>query len=336
MLWLIAAGSVALLGVAIYLWWWVPKWQMRSVMEENPKARADIEDNFRKTVGQGLAGLLVLFGAGLGAGIAYYGTFQTLQANEEQVRRSQQAARDLLISNQVSKGFEQFGSDNVRVRLGGIYALGGVMNTSEQYYRPVLEALCTFVRDGTRTATGQGPPASEIQAALTVIASRKATETDVPDLATAHVPKAELSGAHLSAADLKAANLSDANLSGADLSSAKLNLANLSGANLSAANLVNALLFRANLSRADLAVANLGRAYLGGADLSGANLSDANLNHAGLAMANLRGANLVQANLSGAVLNNANLREAGISQAQLDQACGTDVKLNPGLTIKPC
>src|SRR6202035_5811098 len=99
--------------------------------------RADIEDNFRKTVGQALGGIAVL----IGAGIAYYGTQQTLHVNEDGARSGQQAARDLLISNQVAKGFEQLGSDKVVVRLGGIYALEGVMNTSEQYHRPGLEAL---------------------------------------------------------------------------------------------------------------------------------------------------------------------------------------------------
>jgi hypothetical protein len=49
----------------------------------------------------------------------------------------QQAAHDLLISNQVSKGFEQLAGEKLAVRLGGIYALEGVMNTSEQYHGPV-------------------------------------------------------------------------------------------------------------------------------------------------------------------------------------------------------
>ena len=33
-----------------------------------------------------------------------------------------------------------------RGRLGGLYALEGVMNTSSDYHQPVLEALCAFVR----------------------------------------------------------------------------------------------------------------------------------------------------------------------------------------------
>ena len=56
-----------------------------------------------------------------------------------------------MISNQVSKGFEQLGNkDAVVVRLGGIYALEGVMNNSDQYHQAVLEALSAFVRDGTK------------------------------------------------------------------------------------------------------------------------------------------------------------------------------------------
>jgi hypothetical protein len=49
----------------------------------------------------------------------------------------------LLISQQVSKGFQDLGNkDAIMVRLGGIYGLEGVMSTSEQYHQPVLEALC--------------------------------------------------------------------------------------------------------------------------------------------------------------------------------------------------
>jgi hypothetical protein len=42
------------------------------------------------------------------------------------------------------------------------------------------------------------------------------------------------------------------------------------------------------------------------------------------------------ASLRGANLTRADLRGARITQTQLDEAYGTDVKLDPGLTIKPC
>ncbi|MGA8198264.1 MAG: pentapeptide repeat-containing protein [Acetobacteraceae bacterium] len=206
----------------------------------DPKARADTEDNFRKTVGQALGGAAVL----IGAGAAYL-----------QFTQQQQASRDLLISNQVSKGFEQLAGKETTMRLGGIYALEGVMNTSKQYSVPVLEALCAFVRDGTKTHTGEeDPPATDIQAALTVIDRRKEVPARV-NLSGAQVPKAnllraDLSGANLGGADLTGAILSGANLNRADLTRAHLNGADLTGAHLSGADLRGAYPPQVQLDRA--------------------------------------------------------------------------------------
>jgi hypothetical protein len=87
-----------------------------SLKIRDPKARADVEDNFRKTVGQLLGGAAGL----LGVAVAY---LQFLQ--------QQQASRDLAINNQIARGFEQLGSEKEMIRAGGIYALLGVMNTSK-------------------------------------------------------------------------------------------------------------------------------------------------------------------------------------------------------------
>jgi uncharacterized protein YjbI with pentapeptide repeats len=374
-----ALAAAVLLGVW-WLWWRLPKRQVDRLRLtiRDPKARADIEDNLRKTIGQLIGGAAVVIGAGL----AYLQFTQQQQASQQQFLQQQQASRDLLISNQVAKGFEQLGSGKVVVRLGGIYALEGVMNNSEQYHKPVLEALSAFVRNGTSTETGDEPPAADIQAALLVIGRRAAIGTGSPDLSHAHIPKADLKhtdlrdanlsgtilrGAELSHTNLRHANLIDANLSGANLSGASLTVAtslnnptvtpglmlfdmsgdpadlsdatlfnaDLSGANLSNANLSRANL-SANLTKADLLNANLSNADLANANLSNANLSIANLSGADLRGANLSGANLKGADLRGANLTVANLSGATVTQAQFDQACGTYVKLDPGLTIKPC
>jgi uncharacterized protein YjbI with pentapeptide repeats len=346
--WLLAgAVAVVVLG-AWWLWWRLPKRQVDRLRLtiRDPKARADVEDNFRKTISQLLAGVAVL----LGAALAYLQFTQQQRASQEQfseqqraaqeqftqqqktaqqqLSEQQQASRELLVSNQVSKGFEQLGSDKLVVRLGGIYALEGVMNTSEQYHQPVLEALCAFVRDNTRRDNtrkekSEVPPTTEIQAALTVIGRRKIIGPEQPlNLSNAHIPYAQLNGAHLSGANLKSTNLSGANLSGAflhdaHLSGAFLRYANLSGADLSDAHLITSY---SNLSGANLSGANLSGATLDGANLSGAHLRNANLD----------GATLDGANLSGADLSGA----ANITQVQLNGACGTAAKLDPGLTIK--
>jgi hypothetical protein len=121
-------------------------------------------------------------------------------------------------ASRFSKGFEQLGSDKIVVRLGGIYALEGVMNTSEQYHQPVLEALCAFVRDGTKADTDQ-PPATDIQAAITVI-GRRAAGTGVVDFTGSHIAKADLRFVNLSGANLSGANLSGTNVSQSQLDNA--------------------------------------------------------------------------------------------------------------------
>jgi hypothetical protein len=260
--WLVGISIVAVIFiVGALLWWFFPKWQMQSVTTDDPKAQADIEDNFRKTVGQALGGIAQGFG-GIAVLIGAVVAYQTLRVNEDQSRLSQQASHDLLISQQVARGFDQLGSDKMVLRLGGIYALEGVMHGSEQYRGPVLEALCAYVRDRTKTLGGEDPPATDIQAALTVIARRKPTVWSI-DLTSVHIPKANLLGADLSGAQMQLANLTGANLFNASLNNAYLSGIRLNGAKLALANLENADLSGASLLDVDLS----------GADLTGANLS---------------------------------------------------------------
>src|SRR5947209_5303163 len=42
--------ALVLLVTIWWLWWRLPKRQMKSITAGDPKARADIEDNFRKTI----------------------------------------------------------------------------------------------------------------------------------------------------------------------------------------------------------------------------------------------------------------------------------------------
>jgi uncharacterized protein YjbI with pentapeptide repeats len=354
-----------------WLWWRLPKRQMDrlALKIRDPKARADVEDNLRKTVGQALGGAAVL----VGAGSALFQFLHQQQAAQQQQRVAQEqflaqqrSAHDVLISNQVSKGFELLASKQLTMRLGGIYALEAVMNGSEQYRLPVLETLCAFVRDQTFTIEKNldQPPklATDVQAVLTVIGRRAKGPGEI-GLKNAKIPNARLNHADLAGADLNGANLRGAellesNLTGAnlvqtdltnaalsdtDLTGAFLIGTDLTGANLSGANLTGvsvrlggSQIPRAgplNLTGADLTRANLTDADLTGADLTGANLTGTNLTSADLTGANLTGTNLTGADLTGANLAKSHFQ---VKQAQLDGACGKDAKLPAGLTLKPC
>jgi uncharacterized protein YjbI with pentapeptide repeats len=330
----LAVLASLLLAIVWWLWWRLPKREVArlSLKIRDPKARTEIEDNFRKTVGQALGGAAVL----IGAFSAYWQFSEQQRTSYLQFSQQQRASYDLLISNQVSKGFEQLGNkDAIFIRLGGIYALEGVMNNSEQYNRPVLEALTAFIRADTRAETTipQGPKPlglpTDIQAALTVIGRRSAN-------VSAHLNEVDLinlSRANLLGADLTHANLANANLDHANLIDARLSDAHLDHAHLFEANLTGADLIDAHLTDTNLDSARLYNANLTGTDLTGANLSYANLTYAHLTTANLTDANLTRADLTDADLTGARVD----GQEQLDRACGSRVVGLPApLTVKPC
>jgi hypothetical protein len=308
-------AALLLWGMIWWFWWQMPK-QVRRLDIHDAKARADVEDAFRKTIGQALGGAAVL----IGAGAAYLQFMQQQQASREQL----QAAHDLLISQQVAKGFEQLGSDRMVVRLGGIYALEGATNSSTQYHQPILEALCAYVRENTKTHVGEDAPVPDIQAALTVIVRRVRGNGGV-NLAFAHIPKADLRangfkgadfiGADLRGADLRGVHMSDDDLSWADIHGADLRGAHLSGVNLSNAKLVNADLTGAYLrglgpppSDGEPPSNRTPRLYDNTDDLS----------------------------FGDAILSGADLTGATVTQAQLNGLCGTEAKLPAGLTLEPC
>jgi hypothetical protein len=288
-----------------WFWWRFPKSQVsrQKLQIRDPKARADVEDNIRKSISQLLGGAAVLFGAWL----TYTQTQKTWETSHEQLisqqrqtQKTLRASHDQLINQQVSKGFEQLGSNQIFVRLGGIYSLEYVMNNSKEYHQRALEALCAFVRDSSKTSKN-AEPGTDVQAALTVIGRRVAGE-GVVDLTGAYIPKVRLVDVDLTDADLSNADFSNADLRGSKLSSAKL--------------------IGTRLNYADLSGASLSDAKLHGAELTGAHLEGADLN----------GAKLVNADLS-----NADVSNAFVSQAQLDKACGDkETKLPIGFLIKPC
>jgi hypothetical protein len=141
-------------------------------------------------------------------------------------------------------------------------------------------------------------------------------------------------------ADLRGADLRNAKLSGVNLTGVRLFGVDLTGANLSGANFTDAELDNAKLSGTNLTGANLSGVELIGTNLTGAKLVGANLSGARLAGANLTGVALINVKLNGADLTDAKLEGANLSrvtQTQLDEACGTNAKLPPGLTLnKPC
>lgn len=342
-LWLerLVAGfsAVGLLVVLPFLWWLnvTPIQQQEGIL--------DVKDFFelQNQAIQSVITSIQIFATVFG-GIAilfnvYYGARRAKALEKNAIaatdnafaaNKNANAAEQGQLTERFTKAIEQLGSDNISIRLGGIYALESIAEYSqkgewsERYHWTVMEVLSAFVRETSplkedleeKKAEGEQPLPklrTDIQAALTVIGRRDIEKN--PENQKLNLSKVDIAGANLSEANLQGANLKKANLQGAELIEAQLKRANLTEAKLQRAELGNAHLQEAKLGGAKLKGArlsytNLQRAELQSADLQSTRLSYAQLQEANLNKANLQGADLNGANLEGAFLKLANFRNA--------------------------
>jgi len=361
-LWLVrlVVGSIALVVLTglPFLWWLnvTPLQQVEGTLEV--KDFFALKNQAIKSVIEAIKIIATVFG-----GIAillnvYYGAKRAKALEKNAIAATQNAiaatknsevAEQGQITERFTKAIEQLGSDNISIRLGGIYALERIAKDSERDHWTIMEVLSAFVRENAplkedlqaKKAEGEQQPQklrTDIQAALTVIGRRdteKDPENQKLDLSNADIAGANLGQAKLQGAFLKGANLQGAYLFQADLQRANLIEANLQEAFLQKANLQGAFLQKAklreakcqfaNLQEAFLVEANLQEAVLYGANLQGAYLDQANLQEADLGtsklgMADLRDTNLQEAYLQRAKLQRADLRGANLQEADLIEA----------------
>lgn len=238
-------------------------------------------DNLRASILQGLGGLALL-------GTLYFSA-TTLGLN----RRGQLADR-------FTKAVEQLGqvsSDNMAVRLGGIYALEQIALDDDDLHWPVMEVLSAVLRATAGTVMPADREAREAAHALSSSGFPEPTDehprprlrADLQAIASVICRRTKsrrrgelrrgqvlgLDGAWLAGAILGGAHLDDAWLHGAHLE-----YADLRGAQLDRAKLVNTILARTVLINASLDGADLRGADLRGADLTGTNLTRAQLDAA--------------------------------------------------------
>ncbi len=240
------------------------------------KEFADVRASARDTLLKAAAGIILLAGAIGTVGTLLY-TAQTARSDQLQAGAAQteaNVARDGFAINRFATAVGQLEASRMGERIGGIYALKGIMNDYHPDQPIVLDALTAFLREAARRSSDSNPP-SDVQLALTVLVSRnpKWDHGQQVNLYNAYLYNTEAHDAQLPYAELGAANMGGIDLSGADLHQTDLGSADLSGSNLNHADLTDA-----NLSDH----ANLSGATLVGADLQGANLRSANLRGADL------------------------------------------------------
>ncbi len=222
-----------------------------------------------------------------------------------------------LMIDRFQRGAQMLESDELSVRLAGIYALRELAASDpDETYLLVLDLLCDFVRENSkaREVINEGksqyaPLPHDQQKALENVSLlrktvRRAKQLEQrsnwrPDFRFALFERTDLTSLNLSGANLRGANLANSKLDNANLTDAILRTADLSGitcrwtklngANLREADLTDAFFEEAILERANLGFANLNKAVFGQTSLENASLFSANLANAKLERTELSG-----------------------------------------------
>jgi uncharacterized protein YjbI with pentapeptide repeats len=339
------AASILAIGVVMLLIvWLLPiaqsclfEWKLGDIQNtgssasfKDPLAKMafDVANESRKTIAQILAGIAAL--------VAFYFMWQRNFLTQQGQ-----------ITDRFTKAVEQLGSDDIAVRLGGIYALERIAKDSEPDHWQVMEVLTAYVRekrpvnpteDDRLTKTDFNYVVREIlnrlnattaPATATVTMAQPPAEPKTDEKKKPELPKDIQAILTVIARRLysdkdekegKQIDLRNTDLRGADLAKKGAEEINLKKVNFAGANLSDAKLMSANLQEANLSSAQLQGAGLREAQLQGADLSSAQLQGADLRLAQLQGAYLRLAQLQGAGLREAQLQGADLSSAQLQGA----------------
>ena len=263
--------------------WFVPARSAASLAGvEDPAARGRLEDDRLKLQNDVRIGLLQAV-AGVAVIAAVVVTWQQLETDRRQLRQQLEVAGQEQAGERFARALDQLGSEQLDVRLGGIYGLeriaarapGAAAAAAGGAYRPpgsgdppsvfwgsqdraqVFEILSAYVRTTShRPPIGPGGADATLQtsqpdvnAAVTVLARRTVLESDPPlDLSGSLLPSARLGWARLARADLRGADVRGTSLQHADLAGAHLEQSLLCGTQFQGADLRGAHLAGARAS----------------------------------------------------------------------------------------
>jgi hypothetical protein len=264
---LLFVGGVALyLLFGLALWWALDQYI-------NPDS-AKVPSTAKKDLFQGWGFIM----AGIAAGVGIYFTWrsqrlgyetlrselqdfqQRAEVNQELMKMNQERLRltqEGMLMQNFGVAVEQLGAADddgrprLENRLGAIYSLEGLANSSQTLYPAILQMLTAYVRENTPWYPSFGEyepadpavpaaPTTDIQAILDVLGRRVEYSVPEQNRVTLDLRMANLRGARLQWANLQKADLQGTNLSGADLQEADLQEANLTGTDLTKANLSSA------------------------------------------------------------------------------------------------
>lgn len=345
---IIVLFTLILASIALFIQYLVFTYPVDQISQygiTNATEKANLINEYRTTSIQLIATLAQILGGTVVVVGVYFAWKNITIAQEGQITERFTRAVDQLGAK------DQLGNPAIEIRIGGIYALKRILDSSDEDYWPIMQTLTAYVRNNSSVKNikddeNQKELSDDIKAILDVIRRRKyyiiekssnlrafkvlydllkffrkgGTEvhhTDFLEFAHNRNQDKFLRNREQGNLDLEKCYLRKANLTSGYFKSAYFNEANLCEASLLFTNFTKARLFNANLQNSLLILTNFTEANLKSADLKGADLTGAKLINA-----NLIGANLKEAVFDDANLEGANLREAdlmGVKNLTIDQ-----------------
>ncbi len=249
-----SSKALALVGIPLaFLAWWLFPMALTSQLNVGPVAKIGLENALRDTLAKAMWAALTLW-----AGYLLWRNLQQIsQVAEHGAQTLAMAERTAYFAAQAGEteryagAMKLLGSEQVEVRLGGIYALERLARESKNDHGPIMEVLSATYRAQSSWISGETVAArlnADLQAILTVIGRRHApfdpSEGHIDlhgcSLARGYLPNANLSKAFLYESNLEGAILQNADLRGAWMWKANLRNATLDGAQLHGADLTGA------------------------------------------------------------------------------------------------
>lgn len=293
---LIISTSLVTIFSARLLWLWsdrvVQEWSYLkgARTEETRAASSQRLDAALKTTD------LVIKGIGLpvtiAGGLALFLNFWVANKNI-------QLSQSKLMAESLSQAIQKLGEqEDVHLRIGGIYSLQRIANSSKEDHWAVMEILAAFIRNQSEAILRENERVGslvinsvpeDIQIALTVIGRRNLEWDPLDPDKRLDLTDSFLRGAVLIQGDLRksillGSDLSNADFSGTNFSYAKISeietVSNLSNATLNATNMTCASLEGAHLAKAKMARAILVQANFDHSSLKDTDFSNANVEQA--------------------------------------------------------
>ena len=230
------------------------------------------------------SGLLIASLPGFAALLALLFTWMQVTQTGKELRITEQGQ----ITDRFNAAVNNLGSTSLDERLGGIFALGRIMDDSARDHPTVVSVLSAYLRthaavpaDSNTAQAESGEPSSprpDVQAVMTVLGNRR---PDFDKGSPVDLRRTSLRNVQLNSLT-HMAPFREAVLSGADLGRSSLSDLDLRGAWLDGVNLSEATLTGSRLDEAFLPGANLSYADLSGSQFHGADLKEVNLTGAHL------------------------------------------------------